>query len=37
MDADAIFWYLMNASWIFLLAWVLLLLLSFANVFRHDP
>ena len=37
MDADSIFSYLMKASWVFLFAWVLLLLLSFVNVFRRDP
>jgi len=37
MDFDAIYAYLMNASRVFLLGWILLLLLTFATVFRREP
>jgi len=37
MNFDAIYGYLINASKIFLLGWPLLLLLTFAVVFGHDP
>jgi len=37
MDFDAIYAYLIDASRLFLLSWILMLLLSFAAAFRRDP
>jgi len=33
---DKVFTYLINASWIFLGGWIVLLVLACVSVFRHD-
>jgi hypothetical protein len=37
MNSDMVYSYLINASWLFLAGWVVLLVLAFTVVFHREP